>query len=220
LPARRTFALIFGLVALLVTAGALVLAAYGPTTLPQGADAPPSGWSQVYNASLTTSDNQWDTSQGCQFASDGLEASADATCAFTPSTSGDLTSQGFQLAVTVAPAATVSAELAPFIQLGDQVYVGITQQGQYSICTVPTCSSIADPRVQGSTISWHGDAFVANTLTVRYLASAGQLTLFVNGQQAAQASVTLQSGTTLALSTPTGGEAVFTHATLFTASGS
>jgi hypothetical protein len=226
LPARRGFALIFGVVAVLVTAGALALAAYGQTTLSAGADAPPSGWGQVYNADLTASDSQWDTSQGCTFTSDGLEASANATCAFVPSTSANPISQGFQLTVSVAPAAQVSGELAPFIQLGDQpgdqVYVGITQEGQYSICAVVSCSTLSEPREQGTTILWHGDAFVANTLTVRYepnvAGDTGRVTLFVNGQQAAQATATLSRGATLALGTPTGGEAIFTHATLYSAS--
>ena len=76
----------------------------------------------------------------------------------------------------------------------------------------------ATPHVEGSTIFWHGDAFVANTLTVRYHGATGELTLFVNGQQAAQASVAVPSGATLSLSTPTGDEALFTHATLYSAS--
>ncbi|HEX6123235.1 MAG TPA: hypothetical protein VFY89_08740, partial [Ktedonobacterales bacterium] len=153
--------------------------------------------------------------------SDGLEAQANATCAYVPSTTEILIAQGSQVSVTVAPAAEVSGELAPFIQLGDHLYIGITQQGQYSICATPSCSQRVAPHVEGTTIFWHGDAFVANTLTVRYkpnmAGSEGEVTLFVNGQQAARANATLSPGATLSLGTPTGGEAIFTHATLYSA---
>jgi hypothetical protein len=220
LPASHVFAVVFSILALLVTAGAVALATIGGQQYSTPQDAAPAGWSQVYDASLTSSDSEWDTTQGCQFNSDGLYAPSDAVCNFLPSTNQDLVSQGFLLRVTVGPAADVPDALQPAIVLGSHVSIALSQMGDYEICDPVGCPSdelIKD--IKGTTINWHGDPYVANTITVKYNAQVGQLTLYLNDIQIASAALTIQPGDKIALAAPDGAEALYTHASLYTAGG-
>jgi hypothetical protein len=228
LPASRLFAPVLAIIFVVVTAGAVALATYAPQTLPANADAAPSGWTQVYNTSLASDDGQWSKPDGCQFANGGLDIQNGAVCEFQPSKALDLTSQGFLIKATVAPDADIGGneDLTPRILLDDGSTTvdaglvnpgGAANLGDYEICIAPTGSSTCATQVQGGTIYWHGDDFVANTLAVKYDSSANQVTLYINDQQVATANVTLGQST-IALGSPSNREALFTHATLYSSS--
>lgn len=218
LPASRTFAVIFTLLAVLLTAGAVALATYAGQQTATGQDAAPSGWSQVYDASLATPDSNWDTTQGCQFSNGGLLVQSSAVCQFLPSTTQDLTSQGFLLRLTIAPSADIVNDLEPFVVLGNSDYIGVTSSGQYSLCDTASCSASGQVHVQGTTIDWHADVFVTNTMAVKYDAQAGQVTLYLNGVQVASGPLAVGSSAAIGLATSSTGEALFTHATLYSGS--
>jgi hypothetical protein len=219
LPARRGFAVVFSILAIVVTAGAIALATYAGQQYSTPQDAVPAGWSQVYDANLASADSNWDTSQGCQFNNGGLYAASDEICGFVPSATQDLTSLGFLFKVTVGPAAAIPDALQPTIIFGNSVYISVTQMGEYSICEPSGCPVDAQVRVEGTTIDWHGDPFVSNSMAVKYDAQAGQMTLYVNDIQVASATLSLNAGSSIALAAPDGAEALFTHATLYSASG-
>jgi hypothetical protein len=72
-----------------------------------------------------------------------------------------------------------------------------------------------------STVAWHGDSYVSNTLAVRYLPDAGgggSLTLFANGQQVATLALDLNQGDSFGIGADANGEAVFTRVTVYSAS--
>ncbi|MBF6590181.1 MAG: hypothetical protein IVW57_06565 [Ktedonobacterales bacterium] len=218
LPARRWFAAVFTFVALLVTVGALALATYAPQTLPARADVAPASWSRVYDADLRTADNAWDVTAGCAFSHGGLLAGDGASCVFTPSMAQDLVSGGFLLDLTLAPIVDVPGTLRPRIQVGGGVIITLNTDGQYSLCSTVSCATTEALRIQGTTINWHGDDFVANTVSVGYDASTTRLTLSINGQAVASANTPLDPRSSLAVGALDGAQALYTHATLYSAS--
>lgn len=221
-PARRWFAAAFGLIAVLLTAGAVVLAALAPQLSQSNADVPPAGWSQVYDSNLRTADDMWDVTKGCGFTQDGLHAGPGATCAFMPAGNPDLANNGFLLQITIAPSGSVQSEELPIIVVGTAANISIDPMGQYAICSTSPCSLGSALDIQGATAAWHSDSFVENVVSVKYFPNTATLTVYVNGRQIASAAVSpgALSPLALALATTSSAEALYTHATLYTGSGS
>lgn len=223
LPDRASI-IVAGVVSV-ITLLALFLAILAPSLGEQSGNAVPSGWSKVFDGAVHN-DGSWDTASGCNFTSAGLDVSGQregTVCAFVPSTSSDLTSQGFLLDVQLAPAGAVSGNQSPIITIGNVsggaasagfLSISFDQQGGYVICTpenLPLC-------MRGATVAWHGDGYVPNSIAVRYLPSQGQLTLYANGQAVTTIAASISGQQTLAIGADSNGEALFTHVTLYSAS--
>ncbi len=219
------FGLIFGLVAIVVSALAVVLASSGPLMVNHASI--PAGMNKVFDGTPTDS-AAWSTIEGCSLAQNGLDvkSSNHQGCQFLPSENADLLSQGFYLRVTLAPDASVTDTQVPLVELGNDVFVAFDQAGAYVICT-GTCDTFGgDTRVSGSTSAWHTDGYTPNTFTLVYQPGAdkGQdaLVLFVNGQQQRMVDLSVASGADLVLKATEPaqgepGEAIYTHVTLYTA---
>lgn len=216
------YALIVAIVLIAITVAAMVLTVIGPALAPSASSAIPSGWAQVYDASIT-SDGTWENSSaGCAFTPDGLDVSAGSGastsgCAFHASRDRDLTSQGVFVRASVAPAASVRGNQVAAITLvfaNGTVTFAVDQEGQYELC-LPDGSSMCH---SDTTVAWHEDGFVANTLALRYI--NGIVTGYANGQQIVERSVDLTGQATISLDTTRGNEALFTHATIYSGSGS
>ncbi len=233
----RLYALIVGVIFTILIVAAIALAAYSPSLAPTESGAIPRGWTKVYDANLTAGDDgRWDQSQGCAFGSSGLNADASsssnaALCAFKPSETQDLASGGFLLEMTLTPAANITSEAVPLIVLGSDtsgaVFVFADQQGNYTICQA-NCDTATRQGVleSGSTATWHGDPYVANTFAVQFvqqgLNNNPTITLFINGEQVAQIDVSQAINVSAGAAIPfgvgslSGGAEVYTHATLYT----
>jgi hypothetical protein len=97
-------------------------------------------------------------------------------------------------------------------------------QGEYVICDEP-CSSQAiggsGTYDVGFTDAWHTDGFTPNIIALGYNADTKTLTLYANGQAIHSIPASLSSGqTTITLGTASSAEAVYTHMTLYSPSGS
>lgn len=221
----RWFVAAFGVLLALVTVGALALAAYAPSTVTPLRG--PSTWTQVYSQTLSQAGGEWDTANGCSVDAHGLYAASRAACAFIPSQQHDLTSQGFFFTVTVAPAGDVPQEEQAAIGLGDDLQMLVDQSGAYTLYynACPTDSpagipSNTQPTDVGEVPALHTDPLVANTLSVLYDASARTFTFAANGQPFLTQQVCLnQPSEALALGAPDGGVALYTSATLKSATG-
>lgn len=221
---RRTspFAIIFGAVAVVVTLGAIVLAALAPSLETAAPPAVPSGWTQAYNADLNGSTTGFETGAGCAVTDKGLDVTADqsaVTCTYQPSDQGSLLANGFQLRVTMAPASQIAGGQQPLIGLGDSAFVAVEQVDTattFVICNVD-CTAGADP-VQLGSDAWHGEGYYANTLTLFWGGTGQQLVVSANGQQVASVDFHFASGAQgLELGTLKHGEALYSHMTLDTA---
>jgi hypothetical protein len=215
------YGFIFAVVISCVTLAALVLAFLGAGLTPRAAATARSGLPRVFDAALTDN-GQWDNTDSCYFSSSGLDVSSSsgtAQCTYKPSLNRDLTSQGFLLEVTLAPAASVQGQQIADISAAGMV-VEVTQQGTYSVCAAAQlpCTQAA-PSSSGSTDAWHTDAYVANTVAIQYSLNDARLTVFVNSQQVAALPLTQLNGP-IALGAGAGGEVLYTHAALYSASGS
>lgn len=215
------YGLVFAVVVTSVTIAALVLAFLGTGLAPRVAGPASSGLTRVFDGALTNN-GQWENTDSCYFSSSGLDVSSRsgaAQCQYKPSINTDFTSQGFLLEVTVAPAASIQGqEIADIAAAGTTVEV--TQQGAFTICTAADVPcTLGTPSSAGSTDAWHTDGYVSNTIAVRYSPNEARLTVIVNGQQIASLPTGQISGP-IALGTRAGGEALYTHAALYSASGS
>jgi hypothetical protein len=227
-PAKsgRAFALIFGVLAVIVTLGTVALAAIAPSFNMANAPTVPSGWSQVYNADLSAGDTSWDVAHGCTFQNGGLDArprSSPAICLFQPSRTTDYLGSGFLLQVTLEPSGQVAGNQVALFELGTDATNGgklsVDQSGTFTICT-DTCAdpSASEPLPPQSTdtFAWHGVA--ANTITLRWLGPGTTLDIFANGQSVTSVKFDLTgSNDQLALGAVSGDEAIFTHVTLYSA---
>lgn len=218
----RWFVPIFGVVLTLVTLGALALAAYAPSSITPL--QPPSGWSQVYHRSLSQPGGDWDITTGCTFGSSGLLADDGGECAFLPSKASDLTSQGFYFSVVTAPAGAVAGEQQSVIAVGMDLAVVVDQMGTftayYRSCapTTQTQDNGLTP-VAGEVPSLHVDPLLSNTLSVLYDASSTTYTVAANGQPfLTQRVCPTTSANEIAVGAAKGGQALFTAATLYSAS--
>lgn len=215
------YGFVFAVVAICVTLVALVLAFLASGLTPHAASPSSSGMTRVFDG-LLTDDGQWDNTGACSFTPAGLDVSSSAgaaDCQYSPSVGNDLTSQGFILEATLAPAASVQGPESAEILAGG-TSVELTQQGSFSVCAAPQlpCGT-GTPSSTGATDAWHTDAYVSNTIQIRYSAGDARVTVSVNGQQIAALPVSQTSGP-IALGSGVSGEALYTHAALYSASGS
>lgn len=216
------YSLVFAVVTVAVTLAAVCLAILGPalaqhlTTGPGG-----SGLTQVFDTRLTDG-TDWDNTNGCAFSPAGLDVSSSAgytLCQYQPSVSNDLTSEGFWFQVTVAPAASIQGQETAAISAGGANVV-LTQQGSFTVCEASQqLCGVGATTASGSTDAWHTDAYVANTIAIRYIKDTSSLTVYVNGQQIAALPASAISGPVVLGTTP-GAEALYTHAVLYSGAGS
>lgn len=216
-PAR--FGLFFGIVATVLTLGAIALAVFAPalTTAPQV--QVPQGWQQVYNANPANDSAPWGSTSGCSLPSQGLDIESDTACPFTP-TDGAALDNGVLVVAKLAPAADVALSQDAAIVLDNSVIVLVTQDGSYTICreSCELFSSTGDVLASGSTVAWHADAFVPNELAVLYNSDQNSISLYVNGQYVDQVTAGIGSSPSIALATSTNGEALYTHVAIYAAS--
>lgn len=213
----RIFAVVLGVVCLL----ALILAALGPALTQQAQASIPSGWNKAYDGAIRA-DGTWDTADDCNLVSNGLDvrasnSSSNLSCDFTSSEHQDILGQGFYIQAEVAPAASVDGMQLPMLVAGDgeAINAAFDQEGNYRLCagTGTVCT-------YGSTVAWHSDGFVPNTIGLLFIPDnpnsvSGTITLFANGQAIASRSAILPPNSPLALGAKKGGEALFTHVTLY-----
>lgn len=213
------FGVILASVAAAVTVAAVALAVLAPVQASkQPGVAPPAGFTQVYDNGLSD-DGSWADTGPCMLTSRGLDVSGGVegvACAFRPTANSDLTSQGFWLRVTVAPAAPLQNPEVPVILVGTDEPVIFDAQGAYFIF----CHNDNTPCAQGTTTAWHTNPYVANTITVSYDAGSTTLAVFVNDQLVASVPQTQGNQPALALGADASGEALFTHVSFYSASGS
>ena len=219
------YARIFAVVLSVICLVALVLAAVAPSLLSRAGTTVPTTWGKAYDGTIRA-DGVWDTADGCNVISSGLDIQADKnsgnlSCDFKPSERLDV-SQGFFIQAQVAPAARVAGNQLPMITVGqnEEISVSFDQEGAYRVCVeTGTACHI------GSTVAWHSDVYVANTIGLLFIpddatSARGTLTLFVNGQAIGHVSAMVASYLPLALGAKAGGEALFTHVTLYLAGAS
>lgn len=217
------YGFVFAIVSVGVTLAALVLAMAGPSFAQRVTSPGGDGLTQVFDGGLRDN-GQWDNTDSCYFSSSGLDVSSSsdyAQCQYKPSVNNDLTSQGFSLQVTIAPAATVTGEQVAVISAAGAT-VEMTQQGSFFVCEGSELPcTLGSGNASGATDAWHTDAYVANTIAIRYNPGAGdsRIVFFANGQQFASVPAGQTSGA-ISLGTAPGGEALYTHAALYSASGS
>jgi len=224
---------------------AIVAAVLGPLAAGQiSPTSAPGNWTKAYDSNLENP-SDWTGDDGCASGPNGLDVSAlssDASsydvCTLSRSTSSDLVSQGFQLNLTLSPESQLEKPLSPLVQIGDSSGNGFSvvfdDSGGYAICqnTHSDCSACLPANlgcgtasvVSDSTVAWHTDSYVGNTLVIRYQVNADgsdTISIFANGQEVANtvASASIVSGSSVAIGSGAGGEALYTGATLYTANG-
>lgn len=226
-PVANRYTLIFGATLTAVTVVALLLAFFASDFRPSGSAAIPTSWSRTYNVDLTaTNDGQWDQTQGCQLTALGLDANAadssGAVCAFQPSMKGSATQSGFYFEAKVAPANKVPSFARAMLSVGDPSNPDATlrfiigQDGNYTLCDGACSPSNSDIYLHSGLAAWHGDALVANTIAVRVSPAHDTATFYVNGQEVATVQPQLDQQPAIALGAPSGSEAIYTSATLYT----
>ena len=218
------FGLFFGIVASVLTLAAIALAVFAPQLTGAPKLQVPAGWQQIYSANPGNTPGAWDNASGCYFPSQGLVVDSDSTCEFQPANGATLEG-GVLVDAQLAPAADVSVSEDAGFLLDNSLLVVITQQGDYEIChnscDLPSGEDIhaPDPIVaSGSTIAWHADAFVPNEIAVLYNSDQDTVAFYVNGQFVDQVSADISASPTVALTTSSSGEALFTHVTIYAAS--
>lgn len=218
-----TLARVVAIVLGVLTVAALVLGALAPTLAPQSRSTVPSDWTKVYDAA-PRDDSKWSTNSGCTVNGRGMDAvgtSTGARCEFASSAARDLVSRGFYIEATLVAAGSVEGNQQPAIIIGSDnaVTAAFDQSGNYVLCTNSVSMSCANQSgASGSTIAWHADGYVGNTIGLRYLPATEELTLYANGQQIATQTGTVPSGSPLALGALVHSEALFTHVTIYAAS--
>lgn len=220
----RWFVPIFGVLLILVTVGALALAAYAPSSVTPL--RPPSGWSQVYQGSLSQAKGEWDVTTGCTLDANGLYADEGNLCGFLPSKAHDLTSQGFYFSVVTAPAGDLAGEQQSVLAIGADIQVVVDQMGTYTLY-YRSCDATPAPsdfngltRLAGEVPSLHVNPLVSNTLSVLFDSSSDTYTFAANGQPFLHQQVCLTSSyNEIAVGAAQAGQARFTAATFYSASG-
>src|SRR5262249_38211840 len=145
-----------------------------------------------------------------------------AGCKLTRSETEDLTSRGFYLETTVAPPADLAGAEEPIIIVGtgsSALLFRFGQEGTYIICT-DACDLQMEQTILslGLTAAWHENGFTPNTIAIRYDAAAEQVTLYVNSQEVRTVPYRVDAGAQIVLAAEQGGEALYTHVTLYSAS--
>ena len=220
-PSR--FGKVFGVGAIALTLAGLLLAGLAPQLASHAPSGAPAGWTTLYDG--TPSDSAgWDAAAGCTFSHSGLDVvGADGSngCGYVPSQQHDLLSQGFELSVALAPDGAVKLAQDPQIALtggGSALYIVLNQAGEYIMCE-DQCQPGGGVYVVGLSDSWHTDGYTPNSITLRYLPADDSLTLYTDSQEVRSLHVSLPVQPALALGADSGGEAMYTHATLYSASG-
>ncbi|MGE5333195.1 MAG: hypothetical protein ACM3N4_00715 [Nitrososphaerota archaeon] len=219
-PSR--FGLFFGIITAVVCLGAIALAIFAPALTSAPKLQVPQGWQQVYNDNPSNTTSAWNNAEnsfGCSLPAAGLNVASDSTCVFTPS-SGVTLADGVLVVARIAPAADVPLSQDAGILLDNSVLVIMSQQGDYTICqdTCDRTSGVNGSVVTGSTIAWHADAFVPNELAVLYDASQQTVNFYVNGQYVDHISASLSTTPSVALTTSSNGQALFTHVAIYAGS--
>ncbi len=213
---------IVGMVFVVLTAAAVVLALVAPLLVNHSAGVVPAGWASVFDGQPNS--ELWQTLAGCDTTSRGLHVTGSDTavgCKFAPSVSRDLTSQGFYLEAVTAPPADLTGAEDPVIAFGLQsnvLAVGFNQLGEYTICTNP-CDFSASVYDVGATIAWHTNGYTANTIAVLYSPDSSQVTVYANGQEVTTVAFAVPASSRLLLTTDSVGEALYTHVTIYSGSG-
>jgi hypothetical protein len=209
----------------IVTLGAITVAALAPALTSSPASSPAAGLSQVYSAPLTSDDGQWNLSHGCFFGDGGLHATlqrSNTLCDFSASAAPDLASTGFYLEAVVGPAAAVSGQQKPCIVIStgeDAITAAFDQQGGFGLvlpgATGAEACSIGSALVGSGGYAWHTNGITPNRIGVRYDAPTGTLTVYANGLPIATRSIQLLRPISLSLGASADGEAVFTRFSLY-----
>jgi hypothetical protein len=197
------FGKVFGVAAIVLTLAGLLLAGLAPQLASHAPSTTPAG--------CTFSDGRLDV-----VGADGSNG-----CAYAPSDARDLLSQGFQLSIALAPDGAVKLEQDPQITLtggGSSLFIVFNQAGEYIICG-DSCQPGSGLYVLGLSVAWHTDGYTPNNITLRYLPADDSLTLYTNGQEVHTLHVSLPVQPELALGADSGAEAIYTHVTLYSASG-
>jgi hypothetical protein len=217
------FGKVFGVAAIVLTLAGLLLAGLAPQLVTHAPSGAPAGWTTLYDG--TPSDSAgWDAAAGCTFSHSGLDVvGADGSngCGYVPSQQHDLLSGGFQFSVALAPDGSVKLAQDPEVILaggGSSLYVVLNQVGEYIICD-DSCQAGSGLYVIGLSVAWHTDGYTPNSVTLRYLPTDDSLTLYTDGQKVRTLHVSLPVQPELALGADSGAEAIYTHATLYSASG-
>lgn len=215
----RVFAFIFGVVAILVTLGAIVLAVIAPML--SAAPPAPGTWTKDFDADLNSQTSIVSTGPQCQLGANGLdvvgERNAPATCDVTLSGSASL-ANGFLLTVRLAPDAQLSGAEQPYIWLGQSAFVAVEQvstDSTFAVCTA-ACGTDATNEQDIGSDAWHNDNYHANTLTLYWPGSGQQLVVYANGQEVTSIAFAFDGTPSLALGALERGEALYTHLTLYT----
>lgn len=213
-PAR--FGLFFGIVATLLTLGAIALAVFAPALTSAPQLHVPQGWQQVYSANPANDSAPWGDARGCSLPPQGLDVQSDTSCPFTPASGASL-DDGVLVVAKLAPAADVSLSEDAAVILDNSLIVLVTQDGSYTICrdTCDLFSRGGGVLASGSTVAWHADAFVSNELAVLYSTDQNTISLYVNGQYVDKAPANIGASPSIALATPSNGEALFTHVAIY-----
>lgn len=212
----------FGIGMTIVTVLALLLGAVAPSLVQRATALVPRDWTKVFDGPITAS-SPWALNSDCQLSSEGLDVSSSthqALCAYQAASGQDLVSHGVLLVAQLAPAGQVTGNQRPVIQFGTEsssAFASVNQTGQYELCAGDSqyaCQA-------GTTVAWHGDGYIANTIAVRYepTVQGGRMTLYANDQKVASQVVTLAPGSAIVLSAAPSSEAVYTHVTLYSAQG-
>lgn len=227
-PARSShpsrFGLFFGIVASALTLAAIVLAVFAPQLTGAPRLQVPTDWQQVYSSNPGNTPGAWDNASGCSFPSQGLVVDSDSSCEFQPANGATLEG-GVLVDAQLAPAADVPVSEDAGLLLDNSLLVIISQQGEYEICRNSCVSLSGDDTdfapspvvASGSTIAWHADAFVPNEIAVLYNSDQDTVAFYVNGQFVDQVSTDISASPTVALTTSSSGEAIFTHVTIYAA---
>lgn len=213
-PAR--FGLFFGIVATLLTLGAIALAVFAPALTSAPQLHVPQGWQQVYSANPANDSAPWGDARGCSLPPQGLDVQSDTSCPFTPASGASL-DDGVLVVAKLAPAADVSLSEDAAVILDNSLIVLVTQDGSYTICrdTCDLFSRGGGVLASGSTVAWHADAFVSNELAVLYSTDQNTISIYVNGQYVDKAPANIGASPSIALATSSNGEALFTHVAIY-----
>ena len=121
-----------------------------------------------------------------------------------------------------ASPATLAGVEEPIIVVGTEnsaLLFRFDQEGVYIVCTQP-CDLQRERGILslGLTAAWHAYGFTPNTIAIRYDATAEQVTLYVNSQEVRTIPYRVDVGAQIVLAADKGGEALYTHFTLYSAS--
>jgi hypothetical protein len=212
------FAFSFGAIIAIVTIATIALGDIAPQFGQGVVSDLPAGWMTVFDSDLTSATNDWQVSADCAFDRGGLFVSgSDTACTYAPSKTTDYLSQGFRLDVTLAPAAEVDKSQIPVLLAGTALF-SIAQDGNFALADNATFS---DSQIKDSTVNWHANGLTADAIRLEWDGPNTPLVVYTDGYKAAEIpfSMSASSDHTLRIGANTGGQALFTHISLASASG-